>query len=139
MAENEPKIRVLVAKPGLDGHDRGAKVIARALRDAGMEVIYTGLRQTPEMIAEAALQEDVDVVGLSILSGAHLALVPRVLELLRAQQMADVRVFVGGIIPDEDIPALKAAGVAEVFGPGASTETIVQVVRDSVAGQPRPA
>jgi methylmalonyl-CoA mutase C-terminal domain/subunit len=119
----------------LDGHDRGAKVIARALRDAGMEVIYTGLRQTPEMVAEAALQEDVDVVGLSILSGAHMALVPRVLELLRANGMADVPVFVGGIVPDEDVEALKGQGVAGVFGPGASTETIITAVRESVKPQ----
>ena len=126
------KIRVLVAKPGLDGHDRGAKVIARALRDAGMEVIYTGLRQTPDMIAEAALQEDVDVVGLSILSGAHMALVPKVVEALRASGLGDVRLFVGGIIPDDDTPALKAMGVAGVFGPGASTETVVAAVRESV-------
>jgi methylmalonyl-CoA mutase C-terminal domain/subunit len=134
MTETNPpqKIRVLVAKPGLDGHDRGAKVIARALRDAGMEVIYTGLRQTPEMIAEAALQEDVDVVGLSILSGAHMALVPKVLELLRANGQGDVPMFLGGIIPDEDLPALKALGVAGVFGPGASTEVIVKTVRESV-------
>lgn len=125
----EQKIRVLVAKPGLDGHDRGAKVIARALRDAGMEVIYTGLRQTPEMVAEAALQEDVDVVGLSILSGAHLALTPRVLELLHANGLGDVPVFVGGIIPDEDLPRLKEMGVAEVFGPGTSTETVVEAVK----------
>src|SRR5574341_109271 len=123
---SERKIRVLVAKPGLDGHDRGAKVVARALRDAGMEVIYTGLRQTPEMIAEAALQEDVNVVGLSILSGAHMALVPKVLELLRANGQSDVSVFLGGIIPDDDVPALKTMGVAGVFGPGASTEVIVQ-------------
>jgi methylmalonyl-CoA mutase C-terminal domain/subunit len=134
MPETETKIRVLVAKPGLDGHDRGAKIIARALRDAGMEVIYTGLRQTPEMIAEAALQEDVSVVGLSILSGAHMALVPRILELLRANGLDEVHVFLGGIIPDEDVPALKALGVAEVFGPGASTERIVAAVRASVAG-----
>ena len=134
MPDSSSKIRVLVAKPGLDGHDRGAKVIARALRDAGMEVIYTGLRQTPEMIAEAALQEDVDVVGLSILSGAHNALVPRILELLRANGLGDVRVFVGGIVPDDDIPALKAAGVTGVFGPGASTETIIAAVRESVTG-----
>jgi methylmalonyl-CoA mutase, C-terminal domain len=127
-----PKIRVLVAKPGLDGHDRGAKVIARALRDAGMEVIYTGLRQTPEMIAEAALQEDVDAVGLSILSGAHMALVPKVLELLRANGQGDVPVFLGGIIPDDDVPALKALGVAAVFGPGASTETVTRTVREAV-------
>ena len=126
------KIRVLVAKPGLDGHDRGAKVIARALRDAGMEVVYTGLRQTPEMIAEAALQEDVDVVGLSILSGAHMALVPRILELLRANGQTDVRVFLGGIVPDEDVPALKALGVTEVFGPGASTGTVIKAVEGSV-------
>ena len=128
----DKKIRVLIAKPGLDGHDRGAKVIARALRDAGMEVIYTGLRQTPEMIAEAALQEDVDVVGLSILSGAHLALVPRVMELLRASHLDEVRVFVGGIIPGEDEPALKALGVAEIFGPGTSTEAVAAAVRKSV-------
>ena len=132
MSEAEHQIRVLVATPGLDGHDRGAKIIARALRDAGMEVVYTGLRQTPEMIAEAALQEDVAVVGLSILSGAHMALVPRILELLRANGLGDVRVFVGGIIPTEDVPALTAMGVAGVFGPGASTETIVAAVRQSV-------
>lgn len=125
-------IRVLVAKPGLDGHDRGAKVIARALRDAGMEVIYTGLRQTPEMIAEAALQEDVNVVGLSILSGAHNALAPRIIELLKARGLSEVKVFVGGIIPDEDIPGLKGLGVAGVFGPGTSTETIVQTIREAV-------
>lgn len=123
---SEEKIRVLVAKPGLDGHDRGAKVIARALRDAGMEVIYTGLRQTPEMIVEAALQEDVDVVGLSILSGAHMALVPRVLELLRAEGLNDVLVLIGGIIPDDDAPALLEAGVSGVFGPGTNTQDIVQ-------------
>jgi methylmalonyl-CoA mutase C-terminal domain/subunit len=133
MPEPNHKIRVLVAKPGLDGHDRGAKVIARALRDAGMEVIYTGLRQTPEMIAEAALQEDVEVVGLSILSGAHMALVPRVLELLRANGLENVRLFIGGIIPDEDVPALKAMGVVGVFGPGASTEAVVEAVRHSVS------
>jgi methylmalonyl-CoA mutase C-terminal domain/subunit len=132
--EPDPQIRVLVAKPGLDGHDRGAKVIARALRDAGMEVIYTGLRQTPEMIVEAALQEDVAVVGLSILSGAHMVLVPRVLELLRANGLADVRLFVGGIIPDEDAVALKALGVTGVYGPGASMQTVVQDVRASVGG-----
>jgi methylmalonyl-CoA mutase C-terminal domain/subunit len=125
----EQKIRVLVAKPGLDGHDRGAKVIARALRDAGMEVIYTGLRQTPEMVAEAALQEDVDVVGLSILSGAHLALTPRVLELLRANGQGEVPVFLGGIIPDDDLPKLKEMGVAAVFGPGTSTEAVVAAVK----------
>ena len=126
------RIRVLVAKPGLDGHDRGAKVVARALRDAGMEVIYTGLRQTPEMIAEAALQEDVDVVGLSILSGAHMALAPRILELLKANGQTDVKVFIGGIVPDEDIPRLKEMGVTGVFGPGASTDDIIRDVRGSV-------
>ncbi len=126
------KIRVLVAKPGLDGHDRGAKVVARALRDAGMEVIYTGLRQTPEMIAEAALQEDVDVVGLSILSGAHLALAPRILELLRANGQEQVRVFIGGIIPDEDISILKNMGIAGIYGPGTSTEEIVKEIRQAV-------
>jgi methylmalonyl-CoA mutase, C-terminal domain len=126
------KIRVLVAKPGLDGHDRGAKVVARALRDAGMEVIYTGIRQTPEMIAEAALQEDVDVVGLSILSGAHMALCPRVVELLQAQDMADVVVLVGGIIPDDDVAPLKALGVKGVFGPGTSTGEIVEFIRSQV-------
>ncbi|GAB4472906.1 MAG: cobalamin-dependent protein [Anaerolineae bacterium] len=125
----ERKIRVLIAKPGLDGHDRGAKVIARALRDAGFEVIYTGLRQTPEMIAEAALQEDVDVVGLSVLSGAHMALTPRILELMRASGLGDVPVLIGGIIPDEDVPALKEMGVAGVFGPGASTLEIIDTIR----------
>ncbi len=131
---DKKKIRVLIAKPGLDGHDRGAKVVARALRDAGMEVIYTGLRQTPEMIAEAALQEDVDVVGLSILSGAHMALVPRVLELLRGNGQDQVKVFIGGIIPDEDIPALQKMGVAGIYGPGASTETIAEDVRRVAGG-----
>jgi methylmalonyl-CoA mutase C-terminal domain/subunit len=126
---SERKIRVLVAKPGLDGHDRGAKVVARALRDAGMEVIYTGLRQTPEMIAEAALQEDVDVVGLSILSGAHMALAPRILELLKANGQERVKVFLGGIIPDDDLPRLKEMGVTGVYGPGASTQQIVSDVR----------
>ena len=126
------KIRVLVAKPGLDGHDRGAKVVARTLRDAGMEVIYTGIRQTPEMIAEAALQEDVDVVGLSILSGAHMALCPRVVELLRAQDMADAVVLVGGIIPDDDVAPLQALGVKGVFGPGTSTGEIVAFIREQV-------
>ena len=126
-------IRVLVAKPGLDGHDRGAKVIARALRDAGMEVIYTGLRQTPEMIVSAALQEDVQVIGLSILSGAHNAIVPRVLELLREKDMADVKVVVGGIVPDEDAATLKQQGVAAVFQPGASLDSIVSFIRSAVA------
>jgi methylmalonyl-CoA mutase, C-terminal domain len=135
----ERKIRVLVAKPGLDGHDRGAKVVARALRDAGMEVIYTGLRQTPEMVAEAALQEDVDAVGLSILSGAHMALVPRVLELLRANGQEQVKVFVGGIIPDEDTPRLRELGVVGVYGPGAMTETIIRDIRQAVQGQSAPA
>jgi methylmalonyl-CoA mutase C-terminal domain/subunit len=125
------KIRVLVAKPGLDGHDRGAKVIARALRDAGMDVIYTGLRQTPEMIAEAGQHEDVDVIGLSILSGAHMALAPRILELLRANGQGDVPVLIGGIIPDEDVPALKAMGIAAILGPGASTEAVVDAVRSA--------
>lgn len=128
----EQKIRVLVAKPGLDGHDRGAKVVARALRDAGMEVVYTGLRQTPEMIAGAALQEDVDVVGLSILSGAHMALVPRVLELLKANGQERVKVFLGGIVPDEDVSRLKELGVGGIYGPGASTEDIVRDVREAV-------
>jgi methylmalonyl-CoA mutase, C-terminal domain len=129
------KIRVLVAKPGLDGHDRGAKVVARALRDAGMEVIYTGIRQTPEMIAEAALQEDVDVVGLSILSGAHMALCPRIIELLRAQGLDDVVVLLGGIIPDADVEPLRTMGVKGVFGPGTSTQDIIDFVRREV-GQP---
>ncbi len=128
----EGKIRVLVAKPGLDGHDRGAKVVARALRDAGMEVIYTGLRQTPEMIAEAALQEDVDAVGLSILSGAHMALVPRVLELLRANGQEKVCVFVGGIIPEGDIPALVEMGVTAVYGPGTATGKIAEEIQAAV-------
>jgi methylmalonyl-CoA mutase C-terminal domain/subunit len=125
-------IRVLVAKPGLDGHDRGAKIIARALRDAGMEVIYTGLRQTPEMIVNAALQEDVQVIGLSILSGAHNAIMPRIMELLREKEMTDVLVVVGGIFPDEDANELKKIGVAEVFQPGASLEKIVSFIRESV-------
>jgi methylmalonyl-CoA mutase C-terminal domain/subunit len=126
------RIRVLVAKPGLDGHDRGAKVIARALRDAGMEVVYTGLRQTPEMIVNAALQEDVQVIGLSILSGAHNAIVPRVMELLKEKQMSDVLVIVGGIVPDEDAAQLKRLGVAQVYQPGASLDTIVNFIRNSV-------
>lgn len=128
----ERKIRVLIAKPGLDGHDRGAKVVARALRDAGMEVIYTGLRQTPVMIAEAALQEDVDVVGLSILSGAHMALVPRVKEELERRGIGSLPMFVGGIIPADDVPALKAMGVAEVFGPGTNTQTLVEFIHQVV-------
>jgi methylmalonyl-CoA mutase C-terminal domain/subunit len=129
---NDRKIRVLVAKPGLDGHDRGAKVIARALRDAGMEVIYTGLRQTPEMIAAAALQEDVDAVGISILSGAHKTLCPRIVELLHKNGMDDTLVVVGGIVPQEDIPDLKRRGVSEVFLPGTSTEDIVKFINENV-------
>jgi methylmalonyl-CoA mutase, C-terminal domain len=132
---SERKIRVLVAKPGLDGHDRGAKVVARALRDAGMEVIYTGLRQTPEMVTEAALQEDVDAIGLSILSGAHMALVPGILELLKANGQDHVKVFVGGIIPDEDIPRLKKMGVVEVYGPGTLTEDIIHNIQQAVLGE----
>ncbi|HNS51068.1 MAG TPA: cobalamin B12-binding domain-containing protein [Anaerolineae bacterium] len=128
----EKKIRVLIAKPGLDGHDRGAKVIARALRDAGMEVVYTGIRQTPEMIAEAALQEDVDVVGMSILSGAHMALFPRVMELLRQSGMGDALVVAGGIIPDEDVQALREMGIRGVFGPGTATDEIVGFIRENV-------
>jgi methylmalonyl-CoA mutase C-terminal domain/subunit len=126
------KIRVLVAKPGLDGHDRGAKVIARALRDAGMEVVYTGIRQTPEMIAEAALQEDVDVVGMSILSGAHMALFPKVMDLLREYGMDDVLIVAGGIIPDEDVPALNEMGIKGIFGPGTPTDQIVEFIRENV-------
>ena len=128
----EKKIRVLIAKPGLDGHDRGAKIIARALRDAGMEVIYTGLRQTSEMIAEAALQEDVDVVGLSILSGAHMSLVPRILNSLKENGQSEVPVFVGGIIPEDDIPILLDMGVSAVFGPGSFTGVVVEAIRKSV-------
>ena len=128
----EKRIRVVVAKPGLDGHDRGAKIIARALRDAGMEVIYTGLHQTPEQIVETVIQEDADAIGLSILSGAHMTLVPRVLELLSEQGVDDVLVTVGGTIPAEDIPELKELGVAEVFGPGASTQAIVDFIRQGV-------
>ena len=126
------KFRIIVAKPGLDGHDRGARVIARALRDAGMEVVYTGLRQTPEMIVNAALQEDVQVIGLSILSGAHNVIVPRVMELLKEKDMHDVKVVVGGIIPDEDAVELKRLGVAQVFQPGAPLAAIVDFIRDSV-------
>jgi len=132
----EKKIRVLIAKPGLDGHDRGAKVIARALRDAGMEVIYTGLRQTPEMIASAAAQEDVDVIGLSILSGAHNTLCPQLMKLLHEKGMQDVTVLVGGIIPEADIPVLKQSGIAEVFLPGTSTQDIVDFIHKRAA-QPR--
>ena len=132
---SERKIRVLVAKPGLDGHDRGAKIIARALRDAGMEVIYTGLRQTPEMIASAALQEDVDAVGISILSGAHNTLCPRIVNLMRENGMDDTLILVGGIVPQEDIKTLKAIGVSEVFLPGTSTEDIVTFIRANVRSQ----
>jgi methylmalonyl-CoA mutase C-terminal domain/subunit len=131
---SERRIRVLVAKPGLDGHDRGAKVVARALRDAGMEVVYTGIRQTPQMIAEAALQEDVDVVGLSILSGAHLELFPRIVDELHKRGVDDVVLFAGGIIPDEDVPKLKEMGFRAVFGPGTSTSTIIDYVRSAVGG-----
>ena len=130
--ESRRKIRVVVAKPGLDGHDRGAKIIARALRDAGMEVIYTGLHQTPEQIAETVIQEDADAVGLSILSGAHMTLVPRVVQLLEEKQAGDVIVIVGGTIPSDDIPELKKLGIAEVFTPGASTQEIIDFVRTAV-------
>jgi methylmalonyl-CoA mutase, C-terminal domain len=129
---SERRIRVLVAKPGLDGHDRGAKIIARALRDAGMEVIYTGLRQTPEQIVSAALQEDVDCIGLSILSGAHTTLFPRIMELLKQKAMDDVLIVAGGIIPDQDIPLLKQSGISEIFPPGTSTETIVDFIKNNV-------
>ncbi len=139
MAMADLKIRVLVAKPGLDGHDRGAKVIARALRDAGMEVIYTGLRQTPEMIVSAALQEDVQVIGLSILSGAHNAIVPRVMDLLKRNKVDDVLVLVGGIIPDQDIEALTKQGVAAVFQPGTAMDDIVKFIRANVKGADVPA
>ena len=138
MAE-ERKIRVLVAKPGLDGHDRGAKVIARALRDAGMEVIYTGLRQTPEMIVSASLQEDVDVIGLSILSGAHNAIVPRVRDLLKQNKMDDVLLIIGGIIPDEDFPRMKEAGVSGIFQPGTAMDEIVVFIRKNVRQRGVPA
>jgi methylmalonyl-CoA mutase, C-terminal domain len=129
-------LRILVAKPGLDGHDRGAKIIARALRDAGMEVIYTGLHQTPEMIASAAVQEDVDAVGLSIMSGAHMTLFPAVIDLLREKGAGDIGVFGGGIIPDDDIPRLKKLGVAEIFTPGSSTQDIVQWIRGHIQARP---
>lgn len=128
----EQTLRILVAKPGLDGHDRGAKIIARALRDAGMEVIYTGLHQTPEMIVNAAIQEDVDAIGMSIMSGAHMTLFPAVMELLRGQKAEDIRVFGGGIIPDDDIPRLKEIGVAEIFTPGSSTQDIVTWIRSNI-------
>ena len=135
MSSDTRPIRVLVAKPGLDGHDRGAKVIARALRDAGMEVIYTGIRQTPEMIVEAAIQEDVDAILMSILSGAHMVLFPRIMELLKQNEVNDVLVAAGGILPDEDIPAIKAMGIEGCFGPGTSTEDIVQFVRQNVRSE----
>jgi len=125
----ERKIRVVIAKPGLDSHDRGAKIVARALRDAGMEIIYTGLRQTPEQIVETALQEDVDVIGLSILSGAHTTLFPKIMKLLKKKGLSDVLVFAGGIIPEDDIPALKKIGIREVFGPGTTTSVLVEFVR----------
>ncbi|WP_374687678.1 cobalamin B12-binding domain-containing protein [Promineifilum sp.] len=133
MSEHRP--RVLIGKPGLDGHDRGAKVTARALRDAGMEVIYTGLRQTPEMVVEAALQEDVDAIGLSILSGAHMPLMGRIMELLAENEMTDVPVFLGGIIPDEDVPRLREMGVAAVFGPGASLDDVIAQFRQAIAAR----
>ncbi len=133
MPMTKPNRRILIAKPGLDGHDRGAKVVARALRDAGYEVIYTGLRQTTEMIVEAAMQEDVALIGLSILSGAHLTLIPRVLDLMAENGIGDIPVMLGGIIPAEDIPALKGMGVKLVFGPGTSTETIAEAVREALA------
>jgi methylmalonyl-CoA mutase C-terminal domain/subunit len=132
MTQIEQKIRVLVAKPGLDGHDRGAKVVARALRDAGMEVIYTGIRQTPDMIVESALQEDVDVVGLSILSGAHMALLPVIARQLKEAGLAEVLIVAGGIIPDEDIPALKAAGIHTIFTPGTPTQEIIDFIKSNV-------
>ncbi len=134
MADTRPTrpIRVLVAKPGLDGHDRGAKVIARALRDAGMEVIYTGIRQTPEMIVEAAIQEDVDAILMSILSGAHMTLFPKVMELLKKDGVDDILVAAGGILPDEDLPAIKEMGIKGCFGPGTSTEEIIEFVRSNV-------
>jgi methylmalonyl-CoA mutase C-terminal domain/subunit len=134
MMTDQP-IRVLIAKPGLDGHDRGAKVVARALRDAGMEVIYTGIRQTPEMIAETAVQEDVDVVGVSILSGAHLDLFPRIVQLLRARGKGDALLVAGGIIPDEDVPALKEMGWAGIFGPGTSTQDLVKFIRAQIVAR----
>jgi len=132
MTIKERKIRILVAKPGLDGHDRGAKVVARALRDAGMEVIYTGLRQTPEQIVNAALQEDVDAIGMSILSGAHNTIVPRVMEMLKANQLDDILVVVGGIIPEQDVSYMKSLGVAAVFLPGTSTEDTIKFIQENV-------
>jgi methylmalonyl-CoA mutase, C-terminal domain len=129
------KLRILVAKPGLDGHDRGAKIIARALRDAGMEVIYTGLHQTPEMIVSAAIQEDVDAIGMSIMSGAHMTLFPAVIDLLRAQKADDIRVFGGGIIPEDDVPKLTEQGVAAIFGPGSSTMDIVKWIQSHIAAR----
>ncbi len=131
----ERKLRILVAKPGLDGHDRGAKIIARALRDAGMEVIYTGLHQTPEMIVNAAIQEDVDAIGMSIMSGAHMTLFPAVMDLLKESKAQDIRVFGGGIIPDADIPKLKGMGVTEIFTPGSSTQDIVQWIRTNISNR----
>jgi methylmalonyl-CoA mutase, C-terminal domain len=131
----ERKLRILVAKPGLDGHDRGAKIIARALRDAGMEVIYTGLHQTPEMIVNAAVQEDVDAIGMSIMSGAHMTLFPAVIDLLKGSQATDIAVFGGGIIPDDDIPELKKLGVTEIFTPGSSTQDIVQWIRNNISSR----
>ena len=133
MSDN--KLRILVAKPGLDGHDRGAKIIARALRDAGMEVIYTGLHQTPEMIVSAAVQEDVDAIGMSIMSGAHMTLFPAVIELLKGQQADDIKVFGGGIIPDDDIPKLKEQGVSAIFTPGSSTQDIVKWIQEHIAAR----
>ena len=133
--DGKRKPRILIGKPGLDGHDRGAKVIARALRDAGMEVIYTGLRQTPQMIVEAALQEDVDAIGLSILSGAHMSLMPRIMELLKDEEMMDVPVFLGGIVPDQDAQVLMGMGVAGIFGPGASIEEITTFIWEKIRGE----
>lgn len=130
---SERRIRVIVAKPGLDSHDRGAKIVARAFRDAGMEVIYTGLRQTPEQIVETALQEDVDVIGLSILSGAHMTLFPKIVELIKQKGLENILVFAGGIIPDQDVPALKKMGIKEVFGPGTPTDELIKFVRNNIS------
>lgn len=132
----QPTPRILIAKPGLDGHDRGAKVVARALRDAGMEVIYTGLRQTPEMVVEAALQEDADAIGLSILSGAHMPLVKRIIELMQDQEMQDVPLFLGGIIPNEDVPVLRELGVTGIFGPGANMNEIIEFIWQAIGHKP---